>query len=143
MTKHPVPSIRSNDGQRDPLGLHHTVLVRKAHGAGVERGNLITVKIRSDEALRRVAPGNVSNMRPGQPQAIQPVEVGASIVADGGHDQRGIFQQTKVVGDISSTSAELAAQFWHQKCEIQDVNLMWQDVVAKAITKDHDRIVGH
>ena len=141
MFKHPVSSVRSNDAQRRTFGIGNFVEVREAHGAGVESGNLIVVQIRCNECLRGKASGDAAHVRARNPQVVQSKEIGISVIANGGHDQRFTTQQLKIVGNVSRTPSELTAHFRYQECDIQNVDLLRQNMVLETIMKNHDVVV--
>ena len=140
--QHAVAAIRGDDGERRLSGIDNAVLVREAHRAGVEGGDLVVVQVGGDERLRREAARDPANVGARQIQRFQPAQIGVGIVADCGHDQRIGAQQLEIVGDIAGAAAEFPAHFRHQEGDVEDMDLLGQDVVLETVPKDHDVIVG-
>jgi hypothetical protein len=109
----------------------------------MESGDLVVVKIGGNESLRGEAARDFPDMTGIQPELLESVHVGRTVVADGGHDQRFTAQQFQVVGNVAGAAAEFSPHVRHQKGDIEDVDLLGQDVILEAVAEYHDGVVGH
>jgi len=75
--------------------------------------------------------------------AIEPFGVRRKVVADGGHDESGAAEHGQVIGDISGTAAEVAAQRGRQERDVQHVDALSEDMVAEPALEHHHGVVGH
>ncbi len=112
------------------------------HRPRVEGGNLVVVQIGGDKGLRGKGARHLAHILAAQAQRVESLMVGPGIVADGCHDERIGFEQLEVVGDVARTTTKLATHVGHQKCHVQDVNLLRENVFLEAIMEHHDGVVG-
>ncbi len=110
----------------------HFHLVRVAHRAGVEGGDLVVVAVGRDVALRGVQFGVAMDQRRVTAPALDARQVFAAVHAQSAQDHRLAAQQMQVVGDVAGAAAPFAAQRRHQEADVQDVHLVRQDLVGKA-----------
>ena len=118
------------------------VLVRIVHGAGMKRGDLVVVEVRSNERLRGELAGYLLYEIGGQAEPAQAVQVGTAIVADSRHDERIFPEELQVIGDVAGRAPELASHLRREEADVEDVQLVGEQVVTEAVRKHHDGVVG-
>jgi len=139
---HAVPAVRRHNAQAHPIFRRDLEQGGIGHGPRVEGGDLVVVQVRGDEGLGGEAVVQAAHMAAIQAQLVQPLQIGISVLAHGGHDQGFAPEQLEAVGDVASAAAEFPAQFGHQEGDIKDVDRFRQNVVLETVRKDHDVVVG-
>ena len=76
-------------------------------------------------------------------EMLQAVHVRPAVAADGRHDQRFPAEQLQRIGDVAGAAAELPPHLRHQEGHVQNVDLLWQDMVLEAIMENHDCVISN
>ena len=140
MLQHGIAPIGRDDAQTHAFDRTNLDLVRQAHGAWVEGGDLVVVAVGHDHRLGGVGVGHGAHPTGVDAQALQALDIGPAIVAQSSHRVSLAAQLMQAVGDVACTTAKVAAQSRHQKRHIQDVQLVGQDLLGKAPFKIHDGV---
>jgi len=114
--------------------------MRVVHGAGVKAIDLVVVTIGNDHGLRRIAVLDRSHEFGGDALPAQALQISAAITADRGHGQRCPAELLEAVGNVAGTTAEITPERWHQKRDIQYVQLIRQNLIGKAALEVHDGV---
>ncbi len=142
MVDHGRAAVWRDDGEIDPGVQWHGQLVRPAHGAGVEGGDLVVVAVGDDVRLRGKTVGQLPDVSAGNVQRIKAVEIALAVRAQGAEDERVTPQQRQAVGDIARAPAKLAPHGGHQKADVQNMHFVGQDVLGKAAVEGGDGVEG-
>ena len=115
MPQHALPSIGSNDPERDIGSRGYVVKMRRIHSPRVKGGDLVAVIVSCNEGLRCV--GMVDDFNPVGRDAVSehPLDVVVRVRTHCRKWHANIAEKAHVVGNIAGTAAKLAAQLWHEK----------------------------
>ncbi len=116
--------------------------MRLLHRAGMERGDLIVVEVGGNECLGGVLRFDGPHVIHRYARSLEPVPVRLKIPADRGHGVSAVAQEPEVIGDVTCTAAEFAAHPGYEERDVQDMQLLGEDVVAKTVAEHHDRVVS-
>ena len=109
----------------------------------MKRRDLVVVHVGRNKRLRREAVLDLADMLLRQAQFFETISVRLVVLANRGHDQRIAIEHLETVGNIAGTAAELASHVGDQKCHVQNMNLVRQDVVLETVAEHHDGVVGN
>src|SRR5690554_7807463 len=101
----------------------------------MEGGNLVIVDISGDVSLRGVAARYHTEIAPLNTATLQPLGVGRKVCTHRRQRQRLAAQQLQVIGDVAGAAPKFLTQLGHQEGDVQDVDLIRQNVITKAVSE--------
>ena len=141
---HGFAPVRGDDSQVyfGGGGVGYPIAVGVLHGAGVEGGDLVVVRIGGYERLSGEGARHFDHVSEVDAVFLQPSAIRREILPHGAHGQRVAAEQFQVVGDIAGAAAEFPPQIRHGEAYIEDVRLFGKDVVLEPVVEHHDGVVG-
>ena len=115
--------------------------MRVAHRAEVKSRNLVVVQVGGDHRLGSVGILHHAHVAAVDPVTVEPLLVGAEILADRAHRHAIAAEQFEAVGNVARTATELAAHVRRDEAHVQHVNVLRQDVRLEVIREHQDRVV--
>ena len=109
----------------------------------MEGRDLVIIKVRRDVGLCCEGFFHDLDRILGDAADRQPLRIRGKVFADGRHNPWFFTEKLQVISDIAGTPTVFTAKFRDQEGHIQDVNLLWEDVVLEFVGKHHDGVVGH
>ena len=140
MLQHGVAPIGGDDAQAHTFDRTDLDLVGQAHRTRVKGGDLVVVAVGHDHRLRGIGVGHGAHPTGVNAQALQALDVGATVVAQSRHRVSLATELVQAVSDVARAAAIVTAQSRHQKRHIQNVQLVGQDLLGKAPFKIHDGV---
>ena len=142
MLQHRLATVWRHDPKRRFGNIGHIVLVAAHHRAGMERCDLVVIKIGGDEGLCCIQIIDLLDVIHVHAASTEMLAVRSEILAYRCHRQRIGTEQFEVVGDIAGAAAKFATHPRHQERDVQDMHLVRQDVVLELVRKHHDGVVS-
>jgi hypothetical protein len=132
--QHGVAPVRGDDAQADVRPRRDAVDVRLHHGAGVEGGDLVVVPVGHDHGLRGVGAGHLAHELGADAQVVQALQVAGAVVPTVAMGS-GVPPSWRRRRRCCRRSRRSRGAAGHQERDVQDVQLVGQDLVAKRPSK--------